>query len=473
MAIAKPATGAPAQPTLEAPYLSPGLIVAAALGLAAAAGGLIAIDSTKGLALVLAVCFVPIAFANLPVGIALWLPTTFLTAVGNLDMVCQGGAIVIAFAWLGRLRYRREPLPRAVIAQGFVAAAFVLWLALSLAWAREPSPAFHALTPWIASAVLFVVVASSDLDERGVRMVLGAYVIGVVLSMGVGLLVGAQVHTEVSSAAYQQGRFQGAAGDPNYLAAVTVPAIALAAGLVASSRPGPGQLAMTATIPLLVIGLVATESRGGLLSALVAMLLSVLISKRGRIWLLGTISLVVGTAAIWFASTPAAWERVTSTADKGNGRDSLWKVAWEMSGDHAPFGVGLGNFPVASPEYARSSGALEYVTFIAERSHVVHNVYLQLLAEVGVLGVGLFVLLAAMSFAACLRAVRLFEGAGALGMATLARAAAVALAGGLAASFFISNGSDFQLWVLLAFGPALLVAASTSAARKPAPQLPG
>ena len=469
MAIAKPATRVARRPAAELPFLSPPLIVAGSVGLAALAGGMIAIDSAKGVALVLAVLFVPIAFANLPVGIALWLPTTFLTAVGNLDMVCQGGAVVIAFAWLGQLRQRQAPLPRAVLVQGGIAAAFVLWLALSLAWARDPSRATTALTPWIVSAVLLVVVATSNLDERGLRRVLASYVVGVVLSLAVGLLVGAQVQAEVSSAAYQQGRFQGAAGDPNYLAAVIVPAIALAAGLVSSSRTGSGQLGMALTIPVLAIGLVATESRGGLLAALVAMLLALLLARRGRAWLLGMISLLVGTMAVWFASSPEAWERVTSTADKGNGRDSLWRVAWEMAGDHSPLGVGIGNFSVVSPEYARSSGTLEYVTFIAERSHVVHNVYLQLLAEAGILGVGLFVLLAALSFTACLQAVRLYERVGNVAMATLGRAAVVALGGGLTASFFISNGSDFQLWVLLAFGPALLAAAASSTAREPSP----
>ena len=37
---------------------------------------------------------------------------------------------------------------------------------------------------------------------------------------------------------------------------------------------------------------------------------------------------------------------------------------------------------------------------------------------------------------------------------------------GLTASFFLSNGTEFQLWALLAFGPALMGAAYATRSRR-------
>jgi len=465
MAIGQPVPGVQTAPraALSLPPLPPLAVAAAAIGLALVAGALIAADPPKGVAFVIALCYAPIVLTNLPVGIALWLPTTFFTAIDGVDTVSQAGALLIAVAWLGTLwRGREATLPRGVVVQQWTLALFVVWLAFSIGWAESPDDALTVLTPWVASAILFVVLVTSEVDERQLQLIVGAYVGGVALSALAGLLGGLEGASDVSAVTEQQGRLQGGSGDPNYLAAAIVPAIALACGLLASVRGELTRIWLIGSIPVLVLGLAATESRGGLLAAFVAIVVSVVVTRRGRIWVVALIALTVGMAAVWFAATPTAWERV-STLEGGNGRGSLWKVAWEMSNDHPLLGVGIGNFPLNSPDYARGYGELELVTFIAERDHVVHNVYLQLLAETGLVGIALLLALACMSFIACARAIRSFERAQSWALASLTRAVAVALAGGLAASFFISNGSDFQIWVLLALGPALLALAGRTA----------
>jgi len=449
-----------ARAALELPSLPPRAIAAGTVLLACLAGALIAVAPAKGLALVLVACYVPVVLLNLPVGLALWLPTTFLTGVEGIDTASQAGAVLIAFAWLGNLRRQRHATAPQVVWQQWLLALFAIWLTLSIAWSADTGEALSALMPWVVAAVLFVIVVTSELDERGIRALLGAYVVGVLLSISVGLLDGLQPQSEATTLAFQEGRLQGGSGDPNYLAASIVPALALATGLVATARRPGSQLAFGAAIPLLVVGLVATESRGGMLAAIVAMALAVAVAKRGRIWVVALLTAIVAVAAFWFAATPSAFERVTDTANQGNGRGSLWKVAGEISVDHPVIGVGLGNFQVEAPEYVRGNGELERVSFIAERAHVVHNVYLQILAETGIVGLGLLLGAIAMSISAATAAARRFERIGNLPMATLARASVVAVAAGLTASLFISNGSDLQLWVLLAIGPAMLAFAA-------------
>jgi O-antigen ligase len=128
-------------------------------------------------------------------------------------------------------------------------------------------------------------------------------------------------------------------------------------------------------------------------------------------------------------------------------------------------GVGLNNFEVHAPRYVRQAGQLDYVAFIAERPHVIHNLYLQLLIETGILGLALFLAVALASLRACLRAAKRFERQGDPGSAALARSVFAAAVAGLTASFFLSNGTEFQLWALLAFGPALMGAAHATRSR--------
>jgi O-antigen ligase len=106
---------------------------------------------------------------------------------------------------------------------------------------------------------------------------------------------------------------------------------------------------------------------------------------------------------------------------------------------------------------------------------VVHNVYLQMLVEVGIVGLALFLIVVANSLAASMRAARRFERREDYESAALGRAVFVGLIAALVASFFISNGSGFQIWVLLALGPLLLRNAEAqdepAPARAPTPAL--
>jgi O-antigen ligase len=90
---------------------------------------------------------------------------------------------------------------------------------------------------------------------------------------------------------------------------------------------------------------------------------------------------------------------------------------------------------------------------------VAHSVYLQLLAETGVIGLALFLVIAAGCLRAALAAARRFDELDELPMAGLARAAFVAMGGMLAASVFISNLTDRRMWILFALGPILLALA--------------
>ena len=140
----------------------------------------------------------------------------------------------------------------------------------------------------------------------------------------------------------------------------------------------------------------------------------------------------------------------------GTGRTDIWTVGWRMVEDRPLVGVGAGNFPVASIHYLLEPGALMRTDFIVDNPKVAHNTYLNVLAELGVVGFILFLAILAFPLWWAARAVGFAAQAGDRQLEVLARAMVVVIVGLLAADFFGSRQYSKQLWLLLSLCPVLL-----------------
>lgn len=442
---------------------SPAPVVAAAVLGSALLGVLLALDVGLGVGLVLALAYLPVVLLDLPLAIALWVGIVFIEHLSFTSIGPTAAAALIALAWIGSVRGRpgvELRLHRTLLA---VFALFLAWATMSAIWAERPAAVISDVWQWYVAAAVLMVVSTAVLDGRHLRLVAAGFVAGAVVSVLIGFLAGLDTSaTAIDTATQKDGRLQGGGGDPNYLAAGLVPAIALAGGLAAASRRTLARATLVLTVAILAAGLGATQSRGGVVAGVCAIAAALLLFKGHRAQVVVLLLLAGAVGGAWLATTPEALERVTNFDGGGTGRSGLWEVAWRMSGDSPVVGVGLDNFQERAAEYVREPGALEYVDLIAEKPRLVHNVYLQLLAEVGIVGLALFlgVILAALRTA--LLAARRFDRLGDPSLALLSRAVLVAGVGALAASFFLSNGPDKRLWVILALGPALLAVAARS-----------
>lgn len=454
---ANPAFGAWAVFPLAALCLGVVVAVAPAIGI-----GLVVVAAYAGLALV---GFVPM--------FAAWTISFFIPffAVGNALLKVGLAATVFSFllAWFadaGAIRARIR------VGAPFLLAgvALLAWLAATTIWAPDASLAVSQLWKYGISLGIFAALTVAVGSEGGVRLIAGAFVAGAAVTAVCGLL---GISGGPVNALPGQSRVQGGAGDPNVLAAAVLAAAVLAGGLIPGTRRPWARVLLLASIAVFGLTLAGTESRGGAIAAIVVLVAALLVmrGRRGAVLGLALGGLIAATA--WFLASPEGFERLTDFNDRGNGRNELWRIAWEMFTSHPLQGVGLQNFVPQAPDYVLHPGALQFIHLIIERPVVVHNIYLQFLAETGLVGLVLFLAVVALSLTASLRAARIYEALGNRAFADLCRCVFLAVVALLTAGFFISSGVDYKLWALLGLGPASLLLTRNAGGVALAAEAPG
>jgi hypothetical protein len=430
-------------------------------------GTLLATDVSKGVALMLAICYAPLVLVDVVAGMAVWGVLIFLDALPSVDLSAKAAGLLIVLAWFASLRDRLRVVAPIVRRHGRLFAligAFVAYLTVSLIWAHKASAGASELWQWYAIAALFVVLATMTTSERAVRYLVTAFVLGGIATVVLGVVINVPAGADTTATELNDQRYAGVAGDPNYLAAMLIPAMVLGASLMPAIRNALLRFSLGVGIVAMLAGFAATESRGGMIAVLVTMLAALVVFKHRRIYVLAAILLLVGALTVSFATSPGSWKRVTSFQEKsisaGNGRTDLWTIAWRITKAHPLHGVGLGQFEVVEADYVQQPGLLKTTNFIVDKPHVAHNTYLQILAETGVIGLMMFIGFLVGAIRAAWLAARRFEHLGDRTLETIARGVVVGTLGMLSALFFITDPVDKRLWLLLALGPALLALAS-------------
>ncbi len=442
-------------------------VPASLFGAAAVALGMLAgLSPAIAVAASLALTFALITFVDLAAGLSVFAIISFAEFLRIGDSPLLSGTkiagVVLALSWLATLTTRTSERSRTgmvVNHRGFVYLAIVFgaFAVLSNQWAEDLGEGSVASFGYIVDLALFPIVYAAISERKHVVWILGAFVAGAVLSALHGMILPPPPESSPEAIA-AEGRLIGAGITPNYLAAILVSGLVLSAGLFAIAKRSPLQrLTLAFAAFICVAGLLLTLSRTGLV-ALAVCLLASLIVARGRRGSAAVVALVVAVATVGyfgFWGPPEARDRVQSV--ESSGRLDLWTVGWRMVEDRPVAGVGAGNFPVVSARYLRAEpGGLTRGDLIIEDPRTVHNMYLEVMAELGVIGFTLFVAIILFAVSTAARAGRNFFLRGDTSMDTLSRAVFIAQIGMLVAACFASIQFLPQLWLLLALGPALL-----------------
>jgi O-antigen ligase len=420
-------------------------------------GVLAGIDPRLALIAALGIAFVGITLVSLPAGLCLFAVLSFIDTV--IPYEASGGlsfpklmGLLLVLSWVARLATSPQERANVFDFSGFtwVVIAFIAWVAFSITWAEHSSGVVETIQRAVPNALLFPIVFTAIRTRRQLMWLLGCFVIGAVISAAYGIAVPTDPHATE--------RLSGAAGNANEVASALVAATALAGALAASLRDQPAlRLIAAIGVPLCAYSLVLTVSRGGLVAFGASLLAAIALGGRwrGRVIVITAIAVIGCVTYFAFFAPEAARNRVT-TVEGGTGRTDVWTVGWRMV-EHDPWrGVGAGNFATSSVHYLLQPGSIKRDDFIVDTPKVAHNMYLEVLAEIGILGLVLFLSILGFSLSCVVRAARGFKLSGDRQLEILSRAVFVALVGILASDFFGSREFDKQLWLLLSLGPALL-----------------
>lgn len=440
------------------------------LGVGAAAVGILAgFDPKLALIATAGFAFVLVVLADVTIGLCLFALLTFvdqLTAVEDSVLsLTKFVGILLAASWLAGVATanRARTFFSAHPAATYVLALFLTWTALSVVWSESLNASVEAFVRYGLNIVLFLIVFTAVSDRRRALWVIGAFVLAASASSAYGILNPAQVDSSEGVT-----RVGGAIGEPNEFAALLVAGLFLAVALARAAMRSPAlRLAALGAAALCTGGIFLSVSRAGVLALGVALLAGVFLAGRWRPAASTAAVLVAVGGLVYFTTfAPVAGERFGLT-DRGAGRVDIWTIGWRMVEDRPVTGVGAGNFTESAVHYLLEPGGILRDEYIVITPKVAHNVYLQVLAELGVVGLACFLAILVFSLTCALKAARRFEQSGDVAMEAIARGVLLALIGLLVADFFASEQYSKQLWLLLGFAPALLALAS-----RPQPQPP-
>lgn len=437
------------------------LVICALIGLLAGVEPKFAIAGAIGLG------FVLLIFTNFAAGLALFAFLSFLELLqlGPAVSVGKVGGGLVVLAWIATIstREKKEEFVEAHPAITLLIGAFLGWIALGIIWSESHSEVLTALTRYIPNVLLILIVFSAVKNRKQALMLIAALVLGALAAGIYGIL----------HASPEEARLEGTALDPNELASLLVASVALSAAFAANMKGRP-QLRLIACVvgAMCVLGICLTVSRGGLIALGSSLVAAMIFGGRWRPMVLAAGGLIAAACFYYFAvlAPPEATERLQITSEGESallqGRTTIWAVAERIVEAKPVTGVGAGNFQTSARRYLLQPGALGRTDLIIATPKVVHNTYLGIAAELGLVGLSLFIMIVLFSVSSAIRAARHFMAIGDRGGEALARGLTVAMVGILVADFFISQEYNKQLWLLLGLGPALLAIARAERAKQ-------
>jgi putative inorganic carbon (hco3(-)) transporter len=177
-----------------------------------------------------------------------------------------------------------------------------------------------------------------------------------------------------------RGRWLGVMADPNHDCMALVGAVPLLLYFAASGNRWWKRVLGIGGVAALLMGIVATHSRGGSIGLVAAVVVWALMSKRKAI---ATVLVLIAGAGVLLFAPRSFWERNETIAGyeedySVQGRLQAWQVAERILKERPLTGVGSGAFLAAWAQYAPiDAGARRYVA---------HNLELEVVGEVGIIG---------------------------------------------------------------------------------------
>ncbi len=427
---------------LELPKpLAAGALVGVALGV----GFITSWSPALGMVAVIGLGLVLWAASHLLVAVAILTASFFfeayLTGGGFLTPAKGLGAIALC-AWLLHWAVRREAI--VTTRQMWPVAGLSAWLILSSAASRDLGAAVNTSARWAMFFLLFfLVVQAVDGDRHRAGVLIDVMIASAALAGAIGLW------------GFFSGTVERAAGpleDANdfaFLLASTIPLAMWRLGTVQRGR----QVLVAAAIALSAAAVLASFSRSGLLGLAAAGVWAVATRRIKARWAGAALLAVVLIGLTAWLFEPSTVEEALTRKQAVAGynvdtRVSFWETAIEQFRSSPILGVGPGGYEARFAEFNPDYGTFDKP--LPVETPTTHNTYLNVLAELGIVGTAFFVAYLVLAWLDLRRRFPTDRSADTL-QGALAAGFVVAIVG----SAFLTQQFYAPIWVLGALGATL------------------
>lgn len=346
--------------------------------------------------LIIAVCIVALLAIRWPAlgmglvvaGLPLLLLAQYYAGLERWAVYFQGffAMYCVVVAWLAQWDFRRLPL--SFLAWGLLMAALLL---MGYVYTPSPDYALVKIQQFLALALPLIVGGAlvTDTRHRFDRT------IAVFLIITIGAYIAHIVFLQSGRISLDRLARYSELGNPIAIARFAGVGVLVFIYLCLTRR---GRYILPLWVGALLAGLmimILTASRGPLLSLFVAVLVTYALRVRRMFIGMVIVGVVVAATAILLVqyAPPAVYDRLvyhTQLDPTGTGRMQIWQLAVQAFTEHPVMGLGTGGFQ------AYSGLASSYP----------HNLFLEIISELGIAGVlasALLVLLLVKNFIACLK----------------------------------------------------------------------
>jgi putative inorganic carbon (hco3(-)) transporter len=261
--------------------------------------------------------------------------------------------------------------------------AFLGLISFSVLFSYWPSQSASIAVDYLKQLILFVLIVNLITSTGRLKIYIGVFVAACTWH-------GIAAVTDFASGDGERlvGISEPYFGDPNDLALSLVMVLPLAWWLASAVETVWARLAIYTAMLILVAGILATQSRGGLLALIAAVVVMVILQGREK---RGTLLLTLMAAmAFSILFLPAeSFERYLTIPqyqkdESAMTRLAVWKAGASMCVDHPLTGVGAGTFEtVYGNWYIDRKGA-------GNIWRAAHSSYIEIAAELGVVGLVVF-----------------------------------------------------------------------------------
>ncbi len=307
-------------------------------------------------------------------------------------------AVVAACCFVGLLfsHTGREPLPKSGVLALWI--MWILWMSLTTVFAEVPADAWVA---WERAMKIQLFAVLTVWLIQG-RQKIDWLVLVIVLSIGFYGFKGGLFAIRTGGSSRVLGPPDSFIEDNNALALALIMIVPLIRYLQVTTVHKWLRRGLYVLLPLTLISVLASQSRGALLAS-VTMLLFLIRKTKRKFWI--TAAVVIGMPLLIY-NMPDSWtarmHTIQTYEEDGSamGRINAWTFAWHLALDQPVFGGGFGTF---IPEL--------FARYQADPTIVQgpHSIYFQTLGEHGFVGLFLFIGIGIATFRAAGKTIKLID----------------------------------------------------------------